>query len=217
MPAPAPFTPPDFDHARTIATWLRTYTARPHPHLGRSGPVCPFITPALRADGLRLYAYRLPEHLAQDQEAAAADLAGMLDQARTAFHREPWPTTNRAHRSLLILLPDLQPGQWPLVDRVHAAAKDRFVADGLMLGQFHPTCPAPAAHNPAFAVNRAPIPLLAIRHMQPHDILFLHHRPEWLEVYATRFAHLHHAPGQLSDLYHQARARHAPASRTGAP
>jgi hypothetical protein len=77
--------------------------------------------------------------------------------------------------------------QWSLIDDVHRNVKDAVVAQGLMIGQFHPHCPAPAVHNPQFLVNRSPVPLCAIRHMQLHDILFLRDKLTWFPAYRDRF------------------------------
>ena len=40
------------------------------------------------------------------------------------------------------------------------------------------------------AGNRAPPPLLVVRAMTVHDILFLHGQERWFRVYAERFGHL---------------------------
>jgi hypothetical protein len=58
-----------------------------------------------------------------------------------------------------------------------------------MVGQFHPTCTEPAARNTTFMVNRAPVPLVAIRRMALHDVLFLHQWEDWFLEYSNRFGH----------------------------
>jgi hypothetical protein len=65
--------------------------------------------------------------------------------------------------------------------------KTFFIENGMMLGQFHPLCPAPAARNPTFKNKISPIPLFALRHIAAHDILFLHTRPDWFERYRSLY------------------------------
>lgn len=90
--------------------------------------------------------------------------------------------------SLIVTFPELGRAHWRLIDEGHRICKTAVVRNGLMLGQFHPLCDAPAAHNQTFAVNRAPIPLMVIRQMAPHDVLFLEEDPLWLECYRTTLA-----------------------------
>ena len=52
--------------------------------------------------------------------------------------------------SLIIAFTDLAQEDWYLVDDGHRVCKTRAVENGLMLGQFHPLCAAPAAHNAEF-------------------------------------------------------------------
>ncbi|MFR9676893.1 DUF6875 domain-containing protein [Streptomyces sp. TR02-1] len=208
MTAPHPFIAPAREHATILADWLRNSVAAPHPDLGRRGAICPFIEPALDAAALRAYTYPLPA----GNPPQVPELVAMLGRAREVFADLPHPERPGAHAALIVLLPDLTPSQWPLVDRVHAAAKNDFVERGLMLGQFHPDCRAPAVHNPSFPVNRSPIPLLAIRRMRPHDLRFLHTDPDWFAHYAQRFGHLYtDHPGTnanpLAGLYHATAAR----------
>jgi heptaprenyl diphosphate synthase len=162
-----------------ISDWLRSYVARPHPELGRSGAVCPFVAQALAGHKVSIAACEF---------CAEPDLKGMiraLEQGIEYFRALVREEDEPELVSLVIVFRDLDREQWHLIDDGHCEIKTRFVEDGLMLGQFHPACEAPAAHNPAFPVNRAPIPLMVIRHMAAHDILFLEDSPAWVEHYAA--------------------------------
>lgn len=175
------FSAPTGDVARIFAEWLDEYIDAPHPDIGRDGQVCPFVAPALRADSLRLVSYLWPEPPA---------LPTMLAFIRVAIRRfiaMPWSSPNSNLHALVVAMPDLPVEGWSLIDEGHEAAKDDAVAGGIMLGQFHPRCAAPAARNPLFPVNRSPFPLFAIRHMALHDILFLHDSAQWFPHYRARF------------------------------
>jgi heptaprenyl diphosphate synthase len=63
-------------------------------------------------------------------------------------------------------------------------------------------------------VSRSPIPLMAIRHMALHDILFLGENAEWFQEYNVRFGHRFHDLDKvetfnhhLIDYYLKAKAR----------
>ena len=53
----------DLQALKTIADWTRDFVAQSHPHLGRGGPVCPFVPPAIENDTL----WFAVEHIRQYQ------------------------------------------------------------------------------------------------------------------------------------------------------
>ncbi|MFI6582229.1 DUF6875 domain-containing protein [Embleya sp. NPDC050493] len=177
-----PFVTLDAERDRELHAWLGDYIARPHAELGRDGPVCPFVEPSLRADSLIAVGHRWegPPHLPR--------MVRMIEDATRMFRSIDWKVRNPQLHALVVLVTDLPEDGWWLIDEGHRATKDRAVAEGLMLGQFHPDCRAPAARNPLFPVNRAPWPMIAIRNMAFHDILFLHDHPGWFANYRARYS-----------------------------
>jgi hypothetical protein len=166
-----------------ISGWLRSYVARPHPELGRPGGVCPFVGQALATGKVFIAGYQF------DAEPDLDRMTRALGQGMECFRQLAAQQDDSELVSLIIAFRDLTPEQWHLIDDGHRANKSRFVKTGLMIGQFHPACEAPAAHNPAFPVNRAPVPLMVIRQMAVHDILFLDEDPVWLEHYSAWLQH----------------------------
>lgn len=70
------------------------------------------------------------------------------------------------------MLPHVDPVDPTPLDDLQRVAKDDFV-NGLMIGQFHPTCETlGSVWNPDFPALRAPIPLLAIRKLVVFDLPF---------------------------------------------
>ncbi|HEY6309431.1 MAG TPA: hypothetical protein VIY52_01280 [Streptosporangiaceae bacterium] len=175
-------------------TWVREYVSSPHPQIGRHGPVCPFVPQAVKREAFRLTCRydaieqggpRLVEILEEEIADFAADI-----------RRQPKSAVSLECR--LVVLAATGPGDWRLIDEAYSGLKDRAVANGLMIGQFHPLCDERAARNQAFRVSLAPMGLLAIRMMAPHDVLFLHGRRSWFEQYDYRFGSLY-LKAQFSD------------------
>ncbi|MFJ2816930.1 DUF6875 domain-containing protein [Streptomyces sp. NPDC087294] len=161
-----------------LATWLRDYVSRPHPRLPRKGAVCPFVPSALQADAVRASFHY--EVFGKDPGA----LHDLLAEELVTFARRPAETPLD---SLVVVLPDLTEDGCAALDDAHARLKDTAVAGGAMIGQFHAACDERSVRNDGFRVSRSPLPLLAIRHMAAHDILFLHERRHWFAAYRDRF------------------------------
>ncbi|MFF7177379.1 DUF6875 domain-containing protein [Streptomyces sp. NPDC008121] len=193
----------------SVDEWLNSYITQPHEQLGRSGAVCPFVAPARRVHAVET-AVRLV--------GPAASLPLIREIIRCGldeFEHLDWRASNPTLRSLLIVLPDLAPEAFALLDEAHAQVKTESVGRGLMIGQFHPRCAEPAAHNPAFKVSRSPVPLVAVRAMAVHDILFLGERADWFAEYHRRFGARYRSRPDgigplLTTLYHKALSLHGP-------
>lgn len=154
-----------------LETWLTDYISRPHPNLGRQGPVCPFVAPARRAGAIDTVAARWDTTRA-GRAATSQRLHALVAASLERFRPQLQSAGNPKLQALVVMIGQLAPDEWHLLDEVHARAKLSVMQQGLMLGQFHPHCAAPAAHNRHFPVNRAPLPLLVVRRMAHHDHLF---------------------------------------------
>ncbi|MFR0356709.1 DUF6875 domain-containing protein [Streptomyces sediminimaris] len=193
----------------SVDEWLNSYVTQPHEQLGRSGAVCPFVAPARRVHAVET-AVRLV--------GPAASLSLIKEVIRCGldeFEQLGRPTSNPALRSLIIVLPDLSPEAFALLDEAHAQVKTESVERGLMIGQFHPECDEPAARNPAFKVSLSPVPLVAVRAMAVHDILFLGERADWFTEYHRRFGERYRSRPDgigplLTTMYHKALTLHGP-------
>ncbi|MET8406002.1 DUF6875 domain-containing protein [Streptomyces sp900116325] len=213
MSVPVHFGDPTPQQDAAIQQWLEDYITRPHEQLGRSGPVCPFVEPARRAGVVPVQraSWTAPHSLqpagtgTDRQGQQVAVLVAVLRAALDRFTDHPWPSQVPRLHSLVVLLDQLREEQWPVLDAAHAAVKTEVMRRGLMLGQFHPACPAPAVHNPSFAVNVSPMPLVVIRRMAPHDVQFTS-ETDHFTAYQDHFRDLyeqHRAPAPLARLYEQ--------------
>jgi heptaprenyl diphosphate synthase len=167
----------------TVLGWLRNYVGAPSARIGRPGPVCPFVPGALNAGAIRF-----SFHYGVDA-CDAGELLRLVSAELREFKEtsEPPKSSGISLDSLLIVLPDAAGEGCRRIDESYGALKNVAVCAGLMIGQFHPACAEPAVRNPAFPVSRSPIALYAVRHMAPHDALFLHAERDWFEKYRMRF------------------------------
>jgi hypothetical protein len=196
------------EYCRMVDAWLREYVSVADRRVGRSGPVCPFIPRALAEHAVEI---RIRYDIDGSSEPE-------LDDELRAEIREfgeagrPPPNSGVLLESRLIVMPRMGRAGWDCLDTVYEYLKNVAVESGLMVGQFHPRCDERAVRNPDFRVSVAPVAMLAIRHMAPHDILFLNRSGQWFKEYDLRFGS-HFQRGRIRDplllsLYSEARDRH---------
>jgi uncharacterized protein DUF6875 len=161
--------------------WLSGYLCQPNDNIGRSGPVCPFISPSMRAGSLEIRVRTVG--LAPSSALISEIVRCALDE----FGLITWTGANPALKCLIVMMPDLGQPYCGLLDDAHLQIKPEAVRRGLMIGQFHAWCQDTAVRNPTFMVSRSPVPVVAIRHMALHDILFLNNHKEWFNEYCRRF------------------------------
>jgi hypothetical protein len=126
-----------------------------------------------------------------------------------ALYRGVFTTPAAFHTgALLAVFPDLDSTVAPtFIDGGHALLKPQFVAQGLMLGEFHPRSSVASVRNPDLHVMRCPVPMFAVRALSRHDLAFLdtpHTAPD------LRARYLRHALTFLGDQlpdHQQARIR----------
>ncbi|TCO52842.1 DUF6875 domain-containing protein [Actinocrispum wychmicini] len=175
---PAEQLPP----VREILAWARDFLVSAHPDLGRSGPVCPYTQPSLRK-GL-FYLASLVD------TGTGTDVGEVVEGLRTWYEdlSQPLSTSDQELLTILLVLPQMDHQDSTELDEVQRKAKARFVADGLMIGQFHPVCDEPGLWNHDFKALRAPVPLLAIRKLVVFDLPFVMDTDVHAESYLERFA-----------------------------
>lgn len=164
-----------------ILRWSEEFLVSSHPELGRTGPVCPYTAPSLRKD---LYYLGVPV-----DDGAGLDLPALVARLPEWHARlsAGLPDEDRELLAVLVVLPHLDHADSTELDELQHKAKDGFVANGLMLGQFHPTCPEPGLWSRTFRPLRSPVPLLAVRQLLVFDLPFLDSEPH-LEQYLRQFA-----------------------------
>jgi uncharacterized protein DUF6875 len=196
------------EYRRLVDAWLREHVAVGDRRVGRSGPVCPFIPHALAQHAVRT---DIRYDIAGSSESELIDKL-RAEISEFAAAGRPLRNTGVQLESKLVVMPCLDTEGWERLDAAYGHLKDFAVERGLMVGQFHPRCDERAVRNPDFRVSVAPVAMLAIRHMAPHDILFLHRSERWFNEYHSRFQS-YYQRGRIRDslllsLYRAARDRH---------
>ncbi|MFE4481986.1 MULTISPECIES: DUF6875 domain-containing protein [Streptomycetaceae] len=171
--------------AETLA-WARAFLTTAHPDLGRSGPVCPYTQPSLRR-GL----FHIAVADTSPGASPGGDLPALVAELRAHYDALLADLAEESDRELLtvlLVLPQLDREDSTVLDELQRKAKDEFVEQGLMIGQFHPVCEEPGLWNHSFRPLRAPVPLLAVRKLLVFDLPFLTGDETHLNHYLARFA-----------------------------
>jgi hypothetical protein len=172
--------------------WVDEYVCRPHPEIGREGPVCPFVPKLVESGEMRV---EVDESLDGTDPAAMEARMRAAVSAFEAIPLQPW------EKALVVLFPNVAGPDVAVVDQVQAALKPECVPKGLMVGQFHPLSTEPGARNPAFPANRAPLAAIALRYMSHHDIVFLDKDPEMFREYEQRYGDKYSGGGDDLDPF----------------
>lgn len=166
--------------AEVLTRWIDDHLMRPHPELGRDGPVCPFIRHTMTHHALWAAVIRGGDELTVESiSAAVLDAHELYDRLRAGK-----PDDRRL--TAVTIFPGLT--RTDRIDIVHRRHKTEVVRDGLMLGQFYPGCRVPGLWNAAFHPLDAPLPMLVIRPMMTTDYPFLVARTDWLYAYFGKVA-----------------------------
>jgi len=160
--------------------WLEWFLCRPHPNLGRDGPICPYVRTALDK--------RLLWLTIRDNESyskvAISDI--VLKYREWFLELEPVKGDDAVFKTILLVFPKvIEEKTVSILEDVQTTLKPSFLEKGLMIGRFHPQSNDEGARNPAFT-PWCPIPLLAIRTMTRYDLPFLS-RESHLEKYIEWF------------------------------
>ncbi|GMI43256.1 hypothetical protein TeGR_g3801 [Tetraparma gracilis] len=176
----------DSNEFQSILCYVREFLAKPHPGVGRGGPVCPFVPTSLKKNCIYMSVIRTSalvdgENAAplmddkEKEEAVRKILAKLLMDFIPIFETlEPATGKVRQFKAIILIFPDIKNSQaHNIIDEVQVRVKEMFVEKGLMCGEFHATNNASGLRNKNFFPLRTPYPCLAIRHMVPGDIAFM--------------------------------------------
>jgi heptaprenyl diphosphate synthase len=173
--------------ANEVLKWAEEFLIPESKDLHRprgSQSVCPFVNASIENDSFYMVCHPEINQYQYGEQAIEQIVVSYIP-----IFEELWPFEPKLKltKALLVVFPNLPEGETRILDRVHANLKDSFVKAGLMIGQFHQHCDVPSVYNKNFMVSRSPIPLMAIRYMAIHDILFLSECEDWFHLYQARY------------------------------
>jgi hypothetical protein len=165
----------------TLLHWVEGYLMNAHADLGRSGAVCPFTRQAAKLDTARL---AICDAGPGDDERASA----LIRNSFKALETIPAKPAMTHFRTVIVGFPACasQDGI-AMLQRVQDRHKLYSLARNRMIGLMHAQSDAPGLWNAAFRPLRAPLPVLAIRHMVEQDAPFAARHPLLLLPYLARF------------------------------
>lgn len=147
-----------------VTEWIRDYVRRPHPQIGRRGPVCPRVPLALQTGSIHLAA------VAAD-DSTDANLRAWTHQLFEQFHHLPPKAPDDRDKTLGIVITGAHDCQLcEQVNLVQSELKAQFLEAGLLLGKFHRYLTTRAVHNPEFVPGRSPAPMIMLRYLIQSDI-----------------------------------------------
>ena len=208
------FSNADVPIAFETLAWVQAFLVDPNPHMKRSAAstgesICPFAKPVLAENAL----YMAFHHEVNGKSAE-------LIESIVLGYREPFKKSTPFHpgerlkKALLVIFPEIPETETSVLDVVHSNIKSQFVHDGLMVAQCHARCDGRSVHSPGLKVYTSPHPLIAMRYMALHDVLFLADNESWFASYDQRFGSRFKEPETLEDyekplidVYKRAKAR----------
>lgn len=165
--------------------WLENYIAAPHDALGRTGDICPFVSPALKKEKIAVTVYSRLDRPDCNllRRVLIAESRRLLKRAA----REP-DLRDRELTSSVLLFPALAGADGAAIGDAFNKCQGITNERGAMVAIFFPDNPKSAVYNDAFPIYRSPFPIAAIRPMAIHDILFVGNSREAFIEYHRRFA-----------------------------
>jgi hypothetical protein len=173
----------DREALQATADWIRTFVLRPHPEIGRPGPVCPYLPVSVERQELWLAA----EHVGDGNVSDVVEVVEGYKRRLLRAGTEPGDEANL--RVVVVVFTDLPAERAPeLFDGVvQQVSVPSYVEDGIVFGPYYAGNQATAVYNNGFRPFESPVPFLFVRHGVVGDWKFFLDQPEWFARWAHRF------------------------------
>ena len=160
--------------------WIKNTLGKPHPKLGRKGPVCPYV-PRAATEG-RIYLSYCLYH----SQTTVDDICDQM----VHFHKSFLENNDSFLNSIVIPFISMDNNEEKgikLVEEAQKYLKPKFIKNNAMIGQFFPKCPVEGLHSKEFRPFDCQIPCLAIRNLMPQDVVFVTDSDMHSKIYLDRF------------------------------
>lgn len=170
--------------------WLQGFICQENPELLRAGAVCPHVPVALSQRRLLLAHLDLEANPGTDKRELLAENLLRIGPAFKAITSDEEFSLD----CLIVTLGGLAKHEWRyVVDGAHRLVKPQILQLKLMVGGFYPTNNRPSRRNPQFFPMRAPVPVVAFRHMIRRDRHTLRESELYLSIYDAFYPSRHPA------------------------
>lgn len=191
--------------------WLKNYLGEPHPELGRTGEICPFIKTSMRRNRVTHRTYPQLKHI---DERTLGDVL-MYEGMRLSRSLDRENDADFELSAVCILFPNLEESSFDAMHAAHTRSKSLLMRGGIMVSVFYPGYERPALYNPNFHLYQSPYPIAAVRPMAIRDLAFVDYNEEAFSEYRRRFGAKYRAgkvPNKFGwvDKYTEAEKRFPP-------
>jgi hypothetical protein len=206
-PLPDPIRPHELP-LRKVVQWAREYLMKPHPELGRPGPVCPYVHGSMEKGSFLL-------GLCPGNPDADGVHSLVMRYRDWFIELGPPSHPSTQLKTIVITFPDLPPERVPeIIDVTQEQLKPHYVSQGMMIGEFHAGPPQKSGlWNRDFRPLWCPVPVLAIRNLVATDFPFLAGESRFVQAYVGRIGNA--VPEHLRQAVAEARARYGLISDNG--
>ncbi len=166
---------------KQVVYWLRHFIMAPNPALGRSGPVCPFVKPAMDEQLI----YLTVTHL-EDPFSIEAINEEIWHYQKIFSIMEPLSGPNKTLRVIMALFPDT-PEHIFDDPRYLKILKTEMMKQDVTIGHFFPSGKIQQVLKSKFFPVQPPVPFMVMRTMIESDWVFISEEREWREVYKGKF------------------------------
>jgi hypothetical protein len=165
----------------TLRGWVESYLMQGHADLGRTGAVCPFTKQAAKLDTVRLAISRAG---AEDEEEAFA----LIRRTFAELEEIPCKPGMEHFRTIIVGFPECaNEAGMAMLERVQKRHKYYSLSRFRMIGYMFAKNDAPGLWNSDFRPLRAPLPVLAIRHLVEQDAPFAARHPLLMVPFLIKF------------------------------
>lgn len=193
------FSNTDVAIANEVLRWARESLAAPtekmrRTHAGPPEAVCPFVKPSLESGSFYIEVHH---EINGQRPEPIVDL--MRKYTETFRGLPPFEAGEQQKKALLAVFPEIPAHDMPVLDLVHDQIKTCYMQKGFMVTQCYPGCDMRSKRNPELRVYDSPWPLMALRLMAIHDILFVEDNEDWFAAFNARFGQKFRDPKTLKD------------------
>ncbi|VVS96177.1 DUF6875 domain-containing protein [Erythrobacter sp. EC-HK427] len=168
-----------------IAGYAETFLTAPHPKLGRKGAVCPYVRGSLDRCYLKLGGCNV---MSTEPTVVVRNMARVIDIFQGMLPDASDEPGESMYRTILVVFTELSAKEGSeLVEAVQKLLKPGFIDQGLMIGEFYPSCPAKGLHSDEFRPLQTPVPCLAVREITLFDAPFMLEDDLYVAGYLRRF------------------------------